>query len=251
MDTYTEAHLFVAAIRVLQHLNGSPPRIEDVSAMLRISDESAHTICRNLKKLGIVETSENPFAIKLAVANHLEIEKIPRQAAQENTLAKELEKFQAGKKDLDQKIAGIQAEMAKKRKEMFADLEAMFKKEADKGKRTMKILHTSDWHIGRTLYGRRRYEEFEAFLAWLLATVEREQVAALLIAGDVFDSSTPGIRAQELYYRFLCRVAGSCCRHVVAIAGNHDSPSFLEAPRELLRALDVHVVGAERRQPHG
>jgi exonuclease SbcD len=107
----------------------------------------------------------------------------------------------------------------------------------------MKILHTSDWHIGRTLYGRRRYEEFEAFLAWLLATVEREEIAALLIAGDVFDSSTPGIRAQELYYRFLCRVAGSCCRHVAVIAGNHDSPSFLEAPRELLRALDVHIVG--------
>jgi DNA repair protein SbcD/Mre11 len=113
----------------------------------------------------------------------------------------------------------------------------------------MKILHTSDWHIGRTLYGRRRYEEFEAFLAWLLATVEREEIAALLIAGDVFDSSTPGIRAQEIYYRFLCRVARSCCRHVVAIAGNHDSPSFLEAPRDLLRALDVHVVGAGGGKP--
>lgn len=135
MDTYTEAHLFVAAIRVLQHLNGSPPRIEDVGGMLRISVESAHTTCRNLKKLGIVETFEDPFAVKLAVANHLEIEKIPRQAAQENTLAKELEKFQAGKKDLDQKIAVIQAEMAKKRKEMFAGLDAMFKKEADKGKK--------------------------------------------------------------------------------------------------------------------
>jgi hypothetical protein len=135
MDTYTEAHLFVAAIRVLQHLNGSPPRIEDVGGMLRISVESAHTTCRNLKKLGIVESFEDPFAVKLAVANHLEIEKIPRQAAQENTLAKELEKFQAGKKDLDQKIAVIQAEMAKKRKEMFAGLDAMFKKEADKGKK--------------------------------------------------------------------------------------------------------------------
>ncbi len=107
----------------------------------------------------------------------------------------------------------------------------------------MKILHTSDWHLGRALYGRQRYEEFDSFLSWLQATIVREEVAVLLIAGDVFDSSTPGIRAQELYYRFLCRVAGSCCRHVVVIAGNHDSPSFLEAPRELLRALDVHVVG--------
>lgn len=135
MDTYTEAHLFVAAIRILQHLNGSPPKVEDVSAMLRISVESGHTICRNLKKLGIIETYEDPFAVKLSVASHLEIEKLPRQAAQENILAKELEKFQAGKKNLDQKVADLQAEMARKKKEMFADLEAKFKKEMDKGKK--------------------------------------------------------------------------------------------------------------------
>ena len=66
----------------------------------------------------------------------------------------------------------------------------------------------------------------------------------LLVAGDVFDTSTPSNRSQALYYRFLCRVAGSSCRHVVVIAGNHDSPSFLNAPKALLRALNVHVVGA-------
>ena len=108
----------------------------------------------------------------------------------------------------------------------------------------MKFLHTSDWHLGRSLYGRKRYAEFEAFLDWLVRAIEDEQVDALLVAGDVFDTSTPGNRAQELYYRFLCRVAASCCRHVVVIAGNHDSPSFLNAPRELLRALNVYVVGA-------
>lgn len=107
----------------------------------------------------------------------------------------------------------------------------------------MKILHTSDWHLGRTLYGRKRDEEFAAFLDWLLQTLESEQVEALLIAGDIFDTSTPSHRAQSLYYRFLCRVAASSCRHVVVIAGNHDSPSFLEAPRELLQALQVHVIG--------
>lgn len=114
----------------------------------------------------------------------------------------------------------------------------------------MKILHTSDWHIGRTLYGRKRYEEFEAFLDWLAATIGQERVDVLLIAGDVFDTTAPSHRAQQLYYRFLCRVAGSCCRHVVVIAGNHDSPSFLNAPRELLKALDVHVIGAvsDRRE---
>ncbi|MDL1867168.1 exonuclease subunit SbcD, partial [Betaproteobacteria bacterium PRO4] len=113
----------------------------------------------------------------------------------------------------------------------------------------MKILHTSDWHIGKTLYGRKRYDEFEAFLTWLIETIEQEQVDALLIAGDIFDTSTPGNRAQQLYYRFLHRVAASSCRHVVIIAGNHDSPSFLSAPRELLKALDVHVTGSLSGDP--
>jgi len=107
----------------------------------------------------------------------------------------------------------------------------------------MKILHTSDWHIGRALYGRKRYEEQEAFLDWLAGTIEKEQVDILLVAGDIFDNSVPSNRAQEMYYRFLCRVSNSQCRHVAVIAGNHDSPSFLDAPRELLRFLDVHVVG--------
>ncbi|SCX26926.1 Exodeoxyribonuclease I subunit D [Nitrosomonas eutropha] len=108
----------------------------------------------------------------------------------------------------------------------------------------MKILHTSDWHLGRTLYGRKRHEEFEAFLIWLAGTIQQNEIDALLVAGDVFDTSAPSNRTQELYYRFLCQVAASSCRHVVVIAGNHDSPSFLNAPRELLKALDVHVVGS-------
>jgi exonuclease SbcD len=113
----------------------------------------------------------------------------------------------------------------------------------------LRLLHTSDWHIGRTLYGRKRYEEFEAFLTWLAETIQQNQINALLVAGDVFDTSSPSNRAQELYYRFLCRVAESSCRHIVVVAGNHDSPSFLNAPRELLKALDVHVVGSSTASP--
>lgn len=113
----------------------------------------------------------------------------------------------------------------------------------------MKVLHTSDWHIGRTLYGRKRYEEFEAFLTWLSETIQKNEIDALLVAGDVFDTSAPSNRAQELYYGFLCRVAASSCRHVVVIAGNHDSPSFLNAPKELLKALDVHVIGSTSEAP--
>jgi len=113
----------------------------------------------------------------------------------------------------------------------------------------VKILHTSDWHLGRSLYGRKRYDEFFEFLEWLGTTIESENIDALLVAGDIFDTSTPSNRAQELYYRFLCRVAASSCRHIVVIAGNHDSPSFLNAPKELLRALNVYVVGAMTENP--
>ncbi len=107
----------------------------------------------------------------------------------------------------------------------------------------MKILHTSDWHIGRALYGRKRYEEFEQFLDWLTGCIAAEGIEVLLVAGDIFDNGTPSNRALELYYRFLCRVAGAGCRHVVVTAGNHDSPSLLNAPRDVLRFLNVHVVG--------
>ncbi len=113
----------------------------------------------------------------------------------------------------------------------------------------MKILHTSDWHLGRTLYGRKRYEEFATFLDWLAQTIETERVDVLLLAGDVFDTSAPSNRAQSLYYRFLSRITASACRHVVVIAGNHDSPTFLDAPRELLQVLAVQVVGAATEQP--
>ena len=112
----------------------------------------------------------------------------------------------------------------------------------------LRLLHTSDWHLGRTLYGRKRYEEFGAFLDWLAETIRRDEIDVLLVAGDVFDNSAPSHRAQELYYRFLCRAAASC-RHIVVAAGNHDSPSFLDAPKTLLQALNVHVVGSVSDDP--
>ncbi|MDR3265849.1 MAG: exonuclease SbcCD subunit D C-terminal domain-containing protein [Synergistaceae bacterium] len=108
----------------------------------------------------------------------------------------------------------------------------------------MRILHTSDWHLGRTLYGKKRYAEFEAFLDWLLGILAERKVDALIVAGDIFDTTTPSNRAQQLYYRFLCRLSATGCRHGVVVGGNHDSPSFLDAPAELLSFLDIHVVGA-------
>lgn len=111
----------------------------------------------------------------------------------------------------------------------------------------MNILHTSDWHLGHSLFGRRRHEEFRRFLDWLLETVHRERVDVLVMAGDVFDSALPGNPAQAAYYGFLRRLmTGGGCRHVVIVAGNHDSPAFLDAPAALLSAMDIHVTGRAR-----
>lgn len=107
----------------------------------------------------------------------------------------------------------------------------------------MKIFHTSDWHLGRSLYGRKRYEEFAAFLSWLRESLIERGAEVLLVAGDVFDTGSPSNRAQDLYYDFLASLRGTCCRQVIITAGNHDSPSFLDAPKSILRYLNVTVIG--------
>lgn len=108
----------------------------------------------------------------------------------------------------------------------------------------MKILHTSDWHLGHTLHGVERTFEHAAFLSWLLEQVEGEELDALLITGDVFDSATPPVAAERTFYEFL---AAARLRRpgleVVVIGGNHDSPQRLEAARALLAPLGVHVIG--------
>ncbi|MDQ6974068.1 MAG: exonuclease SbcCD subunit D C-terminal domain-containing protein, partial [Mariprofundaceae bacterium] len=101
-----------------------------------------------------------------------------------------------------------------------------------------------DWHLGRKLYGRNRYEEFQQCLDWFAEQIETQSIDVLLMAGDIFDTTAPTHRAQAMYYAFLCRVATSSCQHIVIIGGNHDSPSFLHAPSEILQQLHVHVIAS-------
>ncbi len=108
----------------------------------------------------------------------------------------------------------------------------------------MRLLHTSDLHLGRALYGARRDGAFEKLLAWLVALIRERSVDCLVVAGDVFDNATPSHAAQALYYKFLCAVRFQTpCRHIVVVGGNHDSPSFLNAPQAILSAIGVTVVG--------
>ncbi len=113
----------------------------------------------------------------------------------------------------------------------------------------MKILHTADWHIGQQFHKRKRYGEFEQFLAWLVDKIKRECFEVLLVAGDIFDTSTPSNRAQELYNNFIADIAKTDCRHVVVTGGNHDSPSLLNAQRNIFKLLKIHVVGSAELSP--
>lgn len=107
----------------------------------------------------------------------------------------------------------------------------------------MRLLHTSDWHLGASLHGRKRTEEAGLFLQWLIQTIDRERIDLLLISGDIFDSSAPGSLVQRMYYEFLGNITRTGCRSVIITAGNHDSPSLLSAPKEILRSLNIHVIG--------
>ncbi|TNF23878.1 MAG: exonuclease subunit SbcD [Deltaproteobacteria bacterium] len=113
----------------------------------------------------------------------------------------------------------------------------------------MRLLHTSDWHLGATLDGVSREPDHARFLDWLLETLEHEEVDVLVVAGDVFDIAQPSAEAQRQYYRFLARAAASRMAGVVVVGGNHDSASRLDAPAEVLGSLDVHVVGGLEADP--
>ncbi|MBY6276636.1 metallophosphoesterase family protein [Symbiobacterium thermophilum] len=107
----------------------------------------------------------------------------------------------------------------------------------------MRILHTADWHLGRTLEGRSRQEEHEAFVDELCAMVREERIDLVLIAGDVFDTGNPSAAAEELYCDALARLGENGRRAVVVIAGNHDSPDRLTAVQALAQRHGATIFG--------
>jgi DNA repair protein SbcD/Mre11 len=115
----------------------------------------------------------------------------------------------------------------------------------------MKILHTSDWHVGKVLKGRDRYDEHEAVLASLVGTARSEDVDLVLIAGDLFETQVPNPRAQGQVMRALLALRGDG-RQVVAIAGNHDNPNLLDSVyRPVLGELGLHVLGTPKAPDKG
>ncbi|SFO98005.1 Exodeoxyribonuclease I subunit D [Ectopseudomonas composti] len=106
---------------------------------------------------------------------------------------------------------------------------------------SLRILHTSDWHLGQHFMGKTRQAEHQAFCAWLLEQVRTHRVDVLLIAGDVFDTGSPPSYAREQYYRLVVELRDAGCALVV-LGGNHDSPAMLGESRSLLAQLGTQVV---------
>ncbi|MER2251258.1 exonuclease SbcCD subunit D [Methylorubrum podarium] len=113
----------------------------------------------------------------------------------------------------------------------------------------IRVLHTGDWHIGQTLRGFSREREHDAVFGCLERLVVEREVDALVVAGDVFDSQNPSGESQARFYALMARLhAARPAMTIVITAGNHDAAGRLEAPRPLLEAIGVHVVGNVRRR---
>ena len=130
-DLYSEAHLVVAAIRIFEHQNSSPPSIDDVCEIISFSLEQGNLICKKLNETGIIDFVEGGYGTKLFIKDHVKIEEIPR-GEKGSTLEDELKKFQNAQKDFTKKMESLQAKQAEGQKNLFAELEKKLKEELAK-----------------------------------------------------------------------------------------------------------------------
>lgn len=107
----------------------------------------------------------------------------------------------------------------------------------------MKILHTSDWHIGRKLYDKSFDETLQEFFKWLKDTIMEQKIDILIVAGDIFNNPFPSTSSLSLYYNTLYELSKTSLKQIIITGGNHDSISTLNAPKELLNILNISVIG--------
>jgi exonuclease SbcD len=105
----------------------------------------------------------------------------------------------------------------------------------------MRIIHTSDWHLGQYFYGKSRANEHQLFLSWLLEQVPKYEVGAIIVAGDIFDTSTPPSYAREMYFDFIAKLHKTSCQLII-LAGNHDSVAMLAESQSVLSNLSTRVI---------
>ena len=113
----------------------------------------------------------------------------------------------------------------------------------------MKVLHTSDWHIGKRLYNKDFDQQHELFFKWLCTTISEHLIDVLIVAGDIFDVAYPSNSSLSIYYKALISIQQTGCKYVIITGGNHDSPSTLNAPKEILTHLNIYVIGGAAENP--
>jgi hypothetical protein len=123
---YNNAHLVVAAIRVLEYQKGRPPTVDEMCETLSVSLEQGHMLCRKLQDMCIVEVLEGSYGTRLFIRDHLKIEEIPKES-RETGLEDAVRQFQDSRKGMAQKVASIQANRAEKKKNLFAELDKKLK----------------------------------------------------------------------------------------------------------------------------
>jgi len=133
IDFYNEAHIFVAAIRIFEHLNSRPPSVDELCRTINFSIERGNFISRKLEALDILEAVRGSYGARLYVSDHLRIEDIPR-GEPGSKMEDEVKKFQDSQKAFSQKMETLQAEQKQKRKDRFADMEKKLKEELEKKK---------------------------------------------------------------------------------------------------------------------
>lgn len=107
----------------------------------------------------------------------------------------------------------------------------------------MKILHTADWHLGKRLDRFSRFNEQKEVMNELIEIADNQAVDVVLIAGDLFDNFNPTVEAVDLFFQTLVKLSNNGKRPVIAIAGNHDSPSYIDTPNSLARANGIILIG--------
>ncbi len=105
----------------------------------------------------------------------------------------------------------------------------------------MRIIHTSDWHLGQYFYGKSRANEHQQFLSWLIEQVKERNIDAVIVAGDIFDTSSPPSYAREIYFEFVAKLHLTGCQLII-LAGNHDSVAMLSEAKSVLNSLSSRVI---------
>ena len=132
-NQYQEGHLFVAAVRILEHRNGAPPNLNQIAELLKLSVEQTGWISRRLQESGIIKVVESAFGDRWGIDDHLKIEELPKET-ESSQLDQAIKQFKAEKNKIALKVESIKEQQAKKQKDLFSEIEKKLKNDLNKNR---------------------------------------------------------------------------------------------------------------------